>query len=217
MKYIEQAIILGLLIYIIILLSEKCSNKPIPVNDNIAYKRGVDSVAKMAEIRLDSIQEIEKELEVEIHFARIKKTELEKQLNASQLKAARLASGVIKARRDNDTTSYILNCDSASEHIAFLNDMIDAIEQVNDQVIDMNDSLVAANNVSIKEQALLTGYIRNAFNAVSDKYDSLFEKQAKLHRRAKRKISVTMGVGPGIGPDLKVRPVGAIIIGYRLY
>jgi hypothetical protein len=216
---IKNLLALAAAAIIIILLARECNSmyqeKQNSVVDTIIQR--VDFNEKKHLLTIDSLTEESAWDKIKIRALKIEKEELEKQLNASQIRAARLATAVKVAKTDNDTARYVMSCDSLSDEVAILNNEIDGYRQLNDYMVASNDSLVANQDKIIEQHKRMYFDLRAGFEEIVYEQKKTQVALNKAEKKNSRKYNVSVGAGYGLGMDLKPLPIVAVTINKTIF
>ena len=131
-----------------------------------------------------------------------------KMLTKSQAKAGDLAAGVEQARKDNDTTGYISNCNGLADEVRNLNYQVDNYKVQVDTLVKAKDSLQALTQKRLEEKDQLYTAMRTAQDSTDKKIGVIEKDYKKAAGKAEKKYSIIIGGGVGITNEGK--PGGAV-------
>ena len=196
---------------------DKCSsNKPSHVADNQQNKELIkwkDS-AKKANEMADKIQEtLIAQYRDRADAATARLNGKDKIINKLQGEAVNSANKMQVAKQNNDTASYIRNCDSLGNMTIDLSVQINEARDSIKNLLRIKDSLQAETDKRVKNLQDFAGGMRTCCDTATAKYSALYKDYKPLLKKANKKFALGIGGGAALGSDAKIGgSVGVYVI-----
>lgn len=139
-----------------------------------------------------------------------------KVMSESQRKTADLSAQVKTSRGKRDTVTYQKACDSLAEENGNLIWLIDQYVRYSDSVTQTNDSLLTIATKRKNEVEGLNKMLLTQGKQSDSLYNVLNKSYLKVSAKAKKKFTVGLGGGYGLGPDGRLQPFIGVTVSRTL-